>query len=118
MQGRYPRTVSEFAAHGRFVVVRCRHCNRSRNVPPDVLDAAFGPDFDIYDGYAGLQQELRCDQCGERGTIDVYDSTRRETMHGDVPFEEYLSYELERRALVRARGEESTATREVRRRRR
>ena len=60
--GRYPRTVSEFASNLREVRVHCSDCGRQRAVPADVLDAAFGPDFDLYDGYAGLEAELRCDQ--------------------------------------------------------
>lgn len=36
-----------------------------RTVAPDVLAAAFGDTFDLYDGYAALVAELR-DQCGKR----------------------------------------------------
>jgi len=31
------------------------------NDPASVLDGMFGPDFDLYDGYAALLAELRCD---------------------------------------------------------
>ena len=118
MQGRYPRTVSEFAANQRHVIVKCSACQRRRNEPPDVLEAMFGPDFDLYGGYAALTAELRCDQCGKKHRLIVFlDTTPRENF-GEVSFEDALNGELERRAYVRARGEESTATRVVRRRRR
>src|SRR3569623_862302 len=54
MQGRYPRSVSEFAANQRHVLVYCGECNRKREVVNDVLEAMLGPDFDLYDGYAAL----------------------------------------------------------------
>jgi hypothetical protein len=117
MQGRYPRTVREFAENGRVVVVRCAHCGRVSRVPPDVLDAVFGPDFDLYDGYAGLVAELRCDQCAGPGrVIDFIDTNPLAT--GSVSFEDSVTSQLELRALVRAQGQESTATRERLRRRR
>jgi hypothetical protein len=109
--------VREFAENGRVVVVRCSHCGRVRNVAPDVLDAVFGPDFDLYDGYAGLMAELRCDQCDGPGrVIDFIDTNPQAT--GPVSFEESVTLQLEFRALVRARGQESTATRAPTRRRR
>jgi hypothetical protein len=43
MQGRYPRTVREFAENGRVVVVRCAHYGRVRRVPPDVLERYSAP---------------------------------------------------------------------------
>ena len=63
---RYPRTVREFVQHMREVHVHCGECQHRRKVPPDVLEAAFGPDFDLYDGYAALVAELRCDRCGKK----------------------------------------------------
>jgi hypothetical protein len=119
MQGRFPRTVSEFAEHGRAVIVRCESCPRTRRVPPDVLDALFGPDFDLYDGFAGLKSELRCDQCGEKHrSIDFVEVTERPS--GPVSFDESVVHQLELRTLARARngGKESTATRGWVRRRR
>jgi len=61
MTNPFPRTVREFAMHGRVVVVRCQTCHRAGRVPSDVLEAAFGADFDLYDGYAALGVELRCE---------------------------------------------------------
>jgi len=117
MQGRFPKTVREFGEHGRKVMIHCGQCQTGRQVPTDVLEAAFGPDFDLYAGYAALLEELRCEQCGEkRRSIDFVDPNRR--MTGDVSFEESVTLQLEFRALVRARGQESTATRAPVRRRR
>jgi hypothetical protein len=117
MQGRYPRTVREFAETGRVVIVHCSHCNHARRVPPDVLEAVFGPDFDRYAGYAGLVTELHCDQCAGPGrVIDFIDTNPQAT--GPVSFEDSVTSQLEFRALVRAQGQESTATRERLRRRR
>lgn len=118
MQGRYPRSVSEFAANQRHVLVYCGECSRKREAPPDVLEAMFGPEFDLYDGYAALSSELRCEQCGKKHrTIVFHDSTQRPAF-AEVGFEEALTRELERRAYIRARGEESTAVRGWVRRRR
>jgi hypothetical protein len=117
MQGRFPRTVREFGEHGRQVMIHCGQCHTARQVPNDVLEAAFGPDFDLYAGYAALLEELRCAQCGEkRRSIDFINPNR--PMSGDVSFEDSVTYQLEFRALVRARGQESTAVRRPVRRRR
>ncbi|MEQ1771197.1 MAG: hypothetical protein ABL879_15300 [Devosia sp.] len=115
--GRYPRTVSEFAAGRREVQVHCAECMRRRVVPPDVLDAAFGPDFDLYDGYAGLVAELRCDQCGKKHRTIVFRYPAR-TGFGEVNSEDALNSELERRAYIRVRGWETQELRGPRRRRR
>ena len=117
MQGRYPRTVSEFAANQRHVIVKCGECQRTRNEPADVLEAMFGPDFDLYDGYSALEAELRCDRCGKKHRLIVFRDTTNYPM-GEVSFEDALNRGLERRAYIRARGEESTAVRGARRRRR
>ena len=117
MQGRYPRTVSEFAANQRHVIVKCGECQRTRNEPADVLEAMFGPDFDLYDGYSALEAELRCDRCGKKHRLILFRDTTSYPM-GEVSFEDALNRELERRAYIRARGEESTAVRGAKRRRR
>ncbi|MEQ1901597.1 MAG: hypothetical protein ABL866_12790 [Devosia sp.] len=112
----YPRTVAEFATRGRFVVVRCGPCSHQRFVAPDVLEAAFGPDFDCYAGMAELRSQLRCDRCGERNR--VIDFVTLLKGHGEVSFDESVAHALEFNALIRARdGNESTATRGPRRRR-
>lgn len=117
MQGRFPKTVREFGEHGRKVMVHCGQCHTARQVANDVLEATFGPDFDLYAGFAALGEELRCEQCGEkRRTIDFVDPNR--PMTGDVSFEDSVTIQLEFRALVRARGHESTAVRGPARRRR
>lgn len=114
--GRYPRTVSEFATSLREVQVQCSDCRRRRTVPPDVLDAAFGPDFDLYDGYAGLEAELRCDQCGKKHRLILFRDMTQRDLFAPVSYEEALNRELERRAYIRARGEESMAVKGARRR--
>ncbi len=102
MPGRYPRTISEFAQNNRHVWVLCSPCGRRRPVPTDVLDAMFGPDFDLYAGYAALGSELRCDQCGKKHrTILFQDQTQYPT--GPVSFEDTLDRQLERRAYVALR---------------
>lgn len=115
---RYPRTVSEFAANMREVLVHCSDCSRRRLVPPDVLEAAFGPDFDLYDGFAGLEAELRCDQCGKKHRLILFRDTTPRNVFAEVGFEEALNRALERRAYIRARGDESKAVRGAGRRRR
>lgn len=118
MQGRYPRTVREFADHQRHVLIRCGDCERTRNEPADVLEAMFGPDFDLYDGYAALESELRCDRCGKKHRLIVFRDTTPTPEFAKVGYEEALNRELERRAYIRARGQESTAVKGPRRRRR
>lgn len=102
MPGRYPRTISEFAVSNRFVFVLCSPCGKRRLVPLDVLDAMFGPDFDLYAGYAALESELRCEHCGKKHrTILFQDQTRYPV--GEVSFEDALNRALERRAYVALR---------------
>lgn len=115
--GRYPRTVREFADNMRDVIVVCGACEAKRVVAPDVLMAAFGGDFDLYDGLSGLEAELRCEMCGKKHRTVVFrDRTPRDAF-APVSYEEALNRELERRAYIRARGEESQAVRGPRRRR-
>lgn len=98
MQGRYPRTIGEFAANHRFVYVLCSPCGRRRLVPLDVLDAMFGADFDLYAGYAALVSELRCEACGKKHrTVLFQDQTQYPAMT-DVSFEDALNRQLEMRA--------------------
>jgi RNase P subunit RPR2 len=117
MQGRYPRTVREFADNNRHVLIRCSECAWTRNEPADVLEAMFGPDFDLYDGFGALTAELRCDRCGKKHRLIIFRDTTPYPNFGPVSTEDALNRELERRAYVRARGEESTAVRGARRRR-
>jgi uncharacterized Zn finger protein len=113
----FPRTVAELARGNRRVVVRCTPCARSREVAPDVLEMAFGPDFDVYAGYRELELQLRCEQCGlDRRVIDIVDHTNRPP--GAVSYAESVSHQLEMNALVRAQGRERDSFRTVRRRRR
>ena len=117
MKGRYPRTVSEFAGNLRSVWLHCSECQRKRLVPPDVLDAMFGPDFDLYAGFAALETELRCESCGKKHrTILFRDDTRYPL--GDVSFEDALNRQLEMRAYwaVLDRGKPQPVKGAVRRR--
>ena len=102
MPGRYPRTISEFAMSNRVVFVLCSPCGKRRRVALDVLEAMFGPDFDLYAGYAALGSELRCEHCGKKHrTILFQDQTQYPP--GPVSFEDALNRALERRAYVALR---------------
>jgi hypothetical protein len=103
MKGRYPRTVSEFAANRRTVLVLCSPCQRRRVVPPDVLEACFGPDFDLYDGYAALEAELRCEACGKKHRTILFRDDTDYPAFAEVSFEESVTRQLERRAYWNVR---------------
>ena len=103
VKGRYPRTVGEFAANQRQVWVGCSECNRRRLVPNDVLDALFGPDFDLYDGFAALEAELRCETCGKKHRLIIFHDATEYPFNGDVSYEESVTRELERRAYWQLR---------------
>ena len=60
-----PRTVADFAAHGLHVSLGCR-CGGVQVVAPDVLNATFGPDFDLVANRAEVSRQLYCPACGER----------------------------------------------------
>ena len=99
----YPRTVGEFLVSCRAVIVRCADCQHSRAVPPDVLEMAFGTEFDLYAGYAELVSQLRCDMCGERRrSVGFIDATLYRTP--EVSVEQRVSREMERGAFERARA--------------
>jgi hypothetical protein len=59
-----PRTVAEFAAHGLRVTLSCCSCQRVQVLAPDVLDATFGPDFDLVAGQRQIASQLYCPSCG------------------------------------------------------
>ena len=103
MKDRYPRTIAEFAEHNRRVALHCEACHRSQQMALDVLEATFGPDFDLYDGYKELRAQLYCPYCGApRPRVDFFNPEDR---HGEVSFEESVTYSLEFNAFVRARAE-------------
>lgn len=110
----FPRTAGEFAEHGRAVIVRCDDCERSHRVSPDVLILQFGADFDCFGSFSELVSQLRCDACGERHRT-IYFRRASDDPFEPVNYEDALLHDLEFRALVRARGDESMATRPHRR---
>jgi hypothetical protein len=59
-----PRTVAEFADHGLRVAHSCGSCQRVQVLAPDVLEAAFGPDFDLIAGQRQIASQLYCPACG------------------------------------------------------
>ncbi|ODU67781.1 MAG: hypothetical protein ABT00_20255 [Bordetella sp. SCN 68-11] len=59
------RTVADFAASGLPVSLSCSACGRVQVPPPDVLDAAFGPDFDLVAHHREVSRRLCCAACGE-----------------------------------------------------
>ena len=103
MQGRYPRTIAEFAQHQRAVLVHCAPCNRRRRTPADVLEAVFGPDFDLYAGYAALEAELRCDACGKKHRQILFVDDTPPGVARVMSFAEELDERVERRAYLRVR---------------
>ena len=115
--GRYPRTVEEFAGNDRHVLVQCGPCGTKREVMAETLRALFGAGFDLYDGYPRLVAELRCPGCGRTHRTIVFRDATEYPQFGEVGFEAALNRALERRAYIRARGEESQAVRGPRRRR-
>jgi hypothetical protein len=118
VKGRYPRTVGEFAAHQRIVMVWCSECQRRRTVPADVLEAMFGAEFDLYLGFAALGAELRCEECGKKHRLIIYRDLT-EYPSGPVSFEDALNRGLERRAYLNVRDVgKPQPVRKVRRRRR
>lgn len=58
------RTVAEFAAVGLSVSLSCSLCQRVQVVAPDVLDATFGPEFDLVAGRRQITSQLYCPHCG------------------------------------------------------
>jgi len=63
-----------------------------------------GPEFDLYDGFAELQDTFPCDRCGaERQEITFHNLERERFVK--VSFEQALNYALEARAFARARDE-------------
>jgi hypothetical protein len=62
----------------------------------------FGGDFDLYQGFAALGAELRCESCGKKHRLIIFrDTTEYPT--GPVSFEDALNRELERRAYLAVR---------------
>ena len=60
-----PRTVAEFIAHGLHVALSCQSCGGVHVAPLDVLDATFGPDFDLVAHHREVGRQLHCPTCGE-----------------------------------------------------
>jgi hypothetical protein len=105
MKDRYPRTVAEFAEYQRSVALHCERCYRSQVMATDVLDATFGPEFDLYLGYRELRAQLYCPHCGApRPRVSFFDPDERT---GEVSFEDSVTRSLEFDAYVRASAEGS-----------
>lgn len=64
MKDRYPRTIAEFGDSYRRVVLHCEACHRAQDMALDVLDATFGPDFDLYSGLKEVRAQMYCPHCG------------------------------------------------------
>ncbi len=103
MKDKFPRTASEFAEHGREVIVRCPDCDRYRRVDPEILVLTFGDDFDCYDNLAELTGQLRCDACGEPHRL-IFFRNANEKPFEPVSFEQSVVNSLEFNAFVRARN--------------
>jgi hypothetical protein len=103
MKDRYPRTVAEFSEHHRLVVLHCERCHGSQVMATDVLDATFGPEFDLYSGYRELRAQLYCPHCGApRPRATFFNPEERS---GEVSFEDSVTHALEFNAFVRASAE-------------
>ena len=59
-----PRTVAQFTALGLRVTLSCGSCHRVQVLAPDVLDATFGPGFDLIAGQRQIASQLYCPHCG------------------------------------------------------
>lgn len=101
MKDRFPRTPAEFLEHGRIVVLRCDR-GHTTWIRPENLLQRLGPDFDLYDGYAELQDTFPCDVCG--ATEQQIAFTNPDVRHFErLSFEEALVSSLEMRAFADAR---------------
>lgn len=103
MRGRFPRTVAEFAEHGRRVVSHCENCRAASAIPKHVLTATFGADFDLYDGLSEVRARMTCVSCGAaRPRISFYNPADGA---GPVSFEDSVTHALELSAFARASAE-------------
>jgi hypothetical protein len=98
MKGRFPRTPAEFEEQGRAVVMRCPN-GHTAWIKPSSLVQRFGPDFDLYNGFAEMQAAFDCDVCGAKQEATIW---RPETK-GPMNYEEALVSGLEFSAFVTAR---------------
>jgi hypothetical protein len=117
MKDKFPRTASEFADHGREVVVRCPDCDRYARVDPAILVLTFGEDFDCYDNLAELTSQLRCDACGEPHRIVFFRNANEKSLE-PTSFEQSVINNLEFNAFLRARNGDSDPHRRLGRPRR
>ncbi len=58
------RTVAEFAAARLTVRLACSSCGGVQVLAPDVMDAAFGPDFDLVRDWREVSRQVACPLCG------------------------------------------------------
>lgn len=103
MKDRYPRTVAEYIATDRLVIIECEDCRRKAPLDLSMLELTFGADFDMYASMREMRNRLACAGCGEpRPIISFYDPHERA---GDlVNFEDSVSHSLEFSAYNRARA--------------
>ena len=107
MKGRFPRTAGEFLAADRHLVLRCA-CGHLTTLDQQRLIVMFGAEFDLYDGFAELQERLVCAACGAP-TPDLEFRDFNRDSFGSLSFEESTVDSLELWAFARARDAASAA---------
>lgn len=103
MKDRYPRTIGEYIATERLVVIECEGCGRKAPLDLSMLEMTFGSDFDMYASMREMRNRLACPGCGEpRPIISFFDPhhTRGELSS----FEDSVTHSLEFNAYNRARA--------------
>jgi hypothetical protein len=101
MKDRFPRTPTEFAKHGRIVVLRCECGADTIWIKPENLIQRLGRDFDLYAGFVELMNAFPCETCGHR-LHPAFVDTRRQAF-GEVSLEEATTHALELSAFAVAR---------------
>jgi len=102
MRDRYPRTIAEFVAASRMVILECEDCRHKAPADLSLLELTFGADFDMYASMREMRDRLACTACGkERPIVEFYDPTRNHFRA--VSFEVSVSSALEFNAYARAR---------------
>ncbi len=103
MKDRYPRTVAEYVATSRLVIIECEDCRRKAPLDLSMLELTFGADFDMYASMREMRNRLACPGCGSpRPIISFYNPSERAGT--EVSFDDSVTRSLEFGAYNRARA--------------